>query len=437
MSEPPAPGAVAVRPPHPFLYLLLFLPFGASSGFILVTIGSLAGTAGLSDEVIAGMVVMNVTPNTFKVLWAPLVDTIWTPRGWYISSNLVSSITVIALGFIPISSATVPLLTGIIFLNGLSTSFIAMCVESMMARLTPPEQRGAAGGWSQAGNLGGSTIGGLGLLIAEHSIYPWMAAVVVGGMLLSCSLVLGFIKEPPPPEPRPRFFANLRALGTDIWGLLVDQRRADKVRPKWLLWLPPVFLWALSGAGILAITLSVMPIGSGGAQNVFSAIAPDWDASPELVSIANGLVSGGASILGCLAGGWLSTLLDKRKAYALSGVILAVVTFGMALAPRIPAMYAAGVIAYSFGLGLCYSTFTVFVLDIIGHTGGATKYNLFASLANIPILTMGFVDGYVATAYGRTTMLWVDGLAGVAGAIVLLGVVWILRLRRLDPTPAP
>lgn len=126
------------RPPHPFLYFLLFLPFGATSGFIMYTIGSLAGKAGMSDAVIAGMTATNTLPHTWKFLWAPLVDTIWTGRGWYISTNLISSAAIIALGFIPITDDTVGLMTVIIFINGLSTTFIGMCTEALMAKLTRP-----------------------------------------------------------------------------------------------------------------------------------------------------------------------------------------------------------------------------------------------------------------------------------------------------------
>lgn len=433
MSAPPSPHA---RPPHPFLYFLLFLPFGATSGFIMVTIGALAGKAHLPDSVIAGMVATNTLPHTWKFLWAPVVDTLWTARGWYISSNLVSSGVIIALGFIPIGAGTVDVMTTLIFINGVATTFVGMCTESLMARLTPPEQRGAAGGWSQAGNVGGATIGGLGLMLADNLEYDFLPFVIVGGLLMSCSLVLSLVKEPPPPDPRPRFADNLKALGKDLMALLVDPKRSDKVRPKWLLAFPPIFIYALSGAGILAITLSLMPIGSGGAQNLFAAMAPDWKADDTLVSLTNGIISGGSAIVGSLAGGWLSDHMDKRKAYALSGVVLALVAFAMALLPRTPLFYAIGVVAYSAGLGLCYATFTAFVLDIIGHSGGATKYNLFASLANMPIYAMALVDGWVATEHGRTMMLWIDGLAGVGGAVVLLIVVWILRMRRLDPAPA-
>lgn len=422
----------AKRPPHPFLYFLLFLPFGATSGFIMVTVGALAKKTGMSDEAITAMVATNTLPHTWKFLWAPVVDTLWTGRGWYISTNLISSACIISLGFIPITPATTGLMTGIIFINGLSTTFIGMCTEALMAKLTPPEQRGAAGGWSQAGNLGGATIGGFGLILANELAYDWAPFVIVGGLLLSCSIVLSFVKEPPR-DPSKKFVTSMKELGSDIWGLLVDNKRANRLPTKWLALFPPIFLYILSGAGILAITLSLMPIGSGGAQNVFPLMGTEWKASDGVVSFSNGLITGGAAIVGSLLGGLLATKIDKRKAYAVSGVILALFAFAMALAPKTPVTYVAGCLVYSVGLGMCYSTFTAFVLDIIGHTGGATKYNLFASLANMPIYAMALVDGWVATQYSRTTMLWVDGLAGVAGALTLLAVVWVLRQRRLDP----
>ena len=426
------------RPPHPFLYFLLFLPFGATSGFIMYTIGSLAKDAGMSYEVIAGMTATNTLPHTWKFLWAPLVDTVWTGRGWYISTNLISSAAIISLGFIPITDGNVWLITVIIFMNGLSTTFIGMCTEALMAKLTPPEQRGAAGGWSQAGNLGGATVGGLGLMMSDASSasHKWIAFVVVGGLLLACSLVLTFVKEPPPPQPRPKFFDSLRLLGRDIRDLLTDPVREGKVKPKWMLGLPPVLFYTLSGAGILSISLSLMPIGSGGAQNIFAAMGEEWGASKDWIALLNGLISGGGAIVGSVAGGYLANKIDKRKAYALSGVILAVLTFGMAASPQNVYFYTAGVIAYGFALGMCYSTFTAFVLDIIGHTGGATKYNLFASLANMPIYTMALVDGYVATKHGTNSMLWIDGLSGIVGAVVLMAIVAVLRVRRLDPPPA-
>ena len=89
---------------------------------------------------------------------------------------------------------------------------------------------------------------------------------------------------------------------------------------------------------------------------------------------------------------------------------------------------------YYLALGLCYATFTGFVLEIIGKGAAATKYNIFASLANLPIYLMGVLDGRISDAYGREAMLLFDGAAGVVGAGLLLLLVFTVRPR---PAPAP
>jgi len=436
VSDTPSHHPPGYRPPPTFLYFFLFLPFGATQGFIAVTLGTLASDAGLSDGVVAGFVAVNTFPHAWKVLWAPLVDTVWTNRNWYVSTNLISSAAIITLGFIPIDEGHTGLITAVILVNGFATTFVGMCTESLMARLCTPKQRGWAGGWSQAGNVGGGTLGGVGLIIANHSDLTWLPAVAIGSALMACSLTLLFVKEPPQTEPRPSFGAGFSSLARDIWHLLTEPKRTSQVSPKGLLAFPLVLLWALSGAGILSLALCLVPIGSGGAQSLFGAMGKEWGASKDLIGVANGLISGVAAILGSLAGGVLSDKLDKRWAYALCGITLSSVAFAWALAPQSPEVYVGGVLLYNFAIGMCYAAFTAFVLDIIGHTGGATKYNLFASLANVPIIIMTTVDGSVSEGYGRILMLVVDGLAGVVGATVLMGVVFILRKRHMEPPPA-
>ena len=50
----------------------------------------------------------------------------------------------------------------------------------------------------------------------------------------------------------------------------------------------------------------------------------------------------------------------------------------MAIAPQSPTMYAVFTLAYQFGGGVAYGTFTGFVLDVIGKGAAATKYNALA-----------------------------------------------------------
>ncbi|HRI71886.1 MAG TPA: MFS transporter, partial [Polyangium sp.] len=322
----------------------------------------------------------------------------------------VSSLAIMAMGLVPITHDNVNLLTAIIFLNGLATTFVGMCTESLMAHLTPLEDRGRAAGYSQAGNVGGSLVGGVALIIAETFHKQYIPAFIVGGALLACSGVLLTVPSPPKSNSH-GLRAAFREVGLDIWSILASR------------------------AGVFAAVLCLMPIGAGAASNLFAAMADDWHASIGTVSFSNGVGSGIGAIAGCLVGGRLSDVLDRRNAYALAGVILAIFTFGMAIGPRTEWSYVFFVLLYNFGVGLCYSTFTAFVLEIIGKGAAATKYNIFASLANIPIYSMGRLDGWVSDHHGRTTMLWFDGGAGVLGAVLVV-VAALLLLRKRKPEPA-
>lgn len=402
----------APKTPHPFIYFILFLPFGATSGFVGVTIGHFAKQAGMSDGVIATMIAMNILPHTWKFLWAPIVDTLWNGRGWYISTNLISSLAIMTLGLVPIVPENVNLLTAIIFINGLSTTFVGMCTESLMAHLTPLADRGRAAGYSQAGNVGGALVGGLGLVIAEQTQRQYLPAFVVGGALLACSGALLTVTAPPKTKPQGLIQASQEVM-TDIWSILASRN------------------------GVFAIVLCFVPIGSGAAANLFAPMADDWHASVNVVAFSNGFGSGIGAIVGCLVGGKLSDAMSRRNSYALSGVILAVFTFAMAIAPRTAFCYVVFVTLYNFGIGMCYSTFAAFVLEIIGKGAAATKYNVFASLANIPIYAMGRLDGYVSDQHGRTTMLWFDGGAGVVGAVLVVVAALLLRVSQTHPSPEP
>lgn len=372
-------------------------------------LGHYGHAVGMSDEVIAALLAMNILPHTWKFLWAPVVDTVWNGRGWYVSANLVSSLAIMTLGLVPIAPANINLLTTIVFINGLATTFVGMCTESLMAHLTPLSDRGRAASFSQAGNVGGSLVGGIALNIAEATHTQYIPAFAIGGALLACSGAL--MTMPSPPKTKSHGLkAAMREVGTDIWSILGSR------------------------AGVFAIILCFMPIGSGAAANLFAAMADEWHASVNVVGFSNGVGSGIGAIVGCLIGGKLSDVMNRRNAYALSGVFLAIFTFAMAMTPRTQLTYVFFVLLYNLGVGMCYSTFTAFVLEIIGKGAAATKYNIFASLANVPIYAMGKWDGTISDRHGRTAMLWFDGGAGIGGAVlVLIAALFLLRRKPTDP----
>src|SRR6187549_1218570 len=114
---------------RPWVWMVLFFPFGATGGFVTVTIGYLAKQQGLGDAAIAGLVASMILPQTFKFFWAPLPDATFTRRGWYLFSNVLSSLTVLGLAMVPIRSDTLHWLTLIIIVNSLAVTFLGMAVE--------------------------------------------------------------------------------------------------------------------------------------------------------------------------------------------------------------------------------------------------------------------------------------------------------------------
>lgn len=391
--------------------MLLFLPFGATSGFVSVTIGYLAKQQGLGDAAIAGLVAINLAPHTFKFFWAPLPDTLLTRRRWYLISNVVSSITLVAVGFVPVTAGTVGLLRTLIFTNALAITFLGMATEGLMANVVSAEERGTASGWLQAGNLGGSGVGGgLALFLAQRLGAP-AAFTILAIALLGCSLGLIGIEEPLRRAGVP-LVASVREVILDLWDTIVRSR-----------------------TGLLAMILCFLPIGCAAATGLFAAMAGRWNTSGDAVALYTGVLAGVVSAAGCLAGGWLSDQMDRKLAYAVTGAFLAIVAIAMALGPHNQAGYAIFSLTYQFGSGLAYGAFTGFVLEAIGRGAVATKYNALASLSNIPIWYMTEIDGWASEKWNPDVMLFIDAASEVAGVAVFLTVAWLLLrgVRQREP----
>jgi len=392
--------------------MLLFLPFGATTGFVQVTIGYLAKQQGVGDAAIAGLVAINLLPHTFKFFWAPLPDTLLTRRRWYLISNIVSSITLIAVGFVPVAGPTIPLLRTLIFINALAVTFLGMATEGLMANVVSAEERGTASGWLQAGNLGGSGVGGGIALFLAQQLGASAAVTILAVALLGCSLGLIGIAEPVR-QVRLSLVASLREVMADLWDTIVRSR-----------------------SGLLAMILCFLPVGAAAAVGLFSAIAGRWSTSGDAVALYTGLLGGVVAAVGCLAGGWLSDQMDRKRAYAVAGGFLAIVAIAMAMAPHNQVGYAVFTLAYQFGSGLAYGAFTGFVLEAIGRGAVATKYNALASLSNIPIWYMTEIDGWASEKWNPDVMLWVDAASEIAGVVVFLTIAWLLLRGVSQPAAA-
>jgi MFS transporter, PAT family, beta-lactamase induction signal transducer AmpG len=397
------------RPVHPFAYTILYVPYGMASGYVSVTLVYLLTQAGLSIEVVAGLVALQYLPQTWKVLWAPLIDTTLSTRQWYLISALLTGLAFLLMALVPPTRQFMWLFDVLVLVSSITSTFSSMATEMLMACNTPDNQRGRAGGWSQAGGLGGGGLGGgLALWMSQH------AAAWSGGLLLAlicplCALALRYFKESErTPSSYRHYGQTLLGVGRDVWTI------------------------ARTRIGFLALLLFVLPVGTAAASNLWPALAEDWHAGADTVALVNGALAGLIAMAGCLAGGYVCDLMDRKSAYALFGIAQALCAVAMALGSRTPAAFVLYTSIYAFLGGCLWAAFSAATLEAIGRSSAATKYNLMACFANVPITYMTVVDGHAQARFGSNGMLYTEAVLA-AGAVMVFSAVVLSTRRRATP----
>src|SRR2546422_1059237 len=118
---------------------------------------------------------------------------------------------------------------------------------------------------------------------------------------------------------------------------------------------------------LFTIVLVCSPIGAGAMNNLWSAVAPDWNAAPDQVALVSGVLNGVVSAVGCVIGGWVADRVGRWWAYFGSGILIAMVAIIMAVAPRTPNAFTVGVLTYALACGMAYAAFSAIILLAISR----------------------------------------------------------------------
>lgn len=392
----------------PITFFFLVLPYGISSGFVSITLPFILTRAGFSVAIAASIVAVGVSANLWRFLWGPVADLTLTARRWYLLGLATAAATLLLLGFIPLHQNAIGLLVAVVFISQVAGTLIVLPVGGLMAHTVADEAKGRAAGWYQAGNLGGTGLGGgAGVWLASH-FSKEIASGALAIAMLAAAAAIYFASDV-------RIVSNetigqrLRLLGRDI---------LDMVR----LAIP-----------LFTIVLVMSPIGAGAMNNLWSAVAPDWKAGPDRVALVTGILNGVISAVGCVAGGWIADRIGRWWAYFGSGAALALVAIVMAMIARTPQTFAAGVLAYALFTGMAYAAFSAVVLFAIGRGAASTKYATLSSLGNIPVVYMTAWNGWVHDRFGTVGMLVAEALSAlvcIALALFVLHLINKLPARR-------
>jgi hypothetical protein len=88
--------------PHPAVYSVLMLPFGAVGGYLTVALAFTLSHSGASATEVGLLIATYGIPQAFKFLWAPIVDTSLGRKSWYVIGTTLSALYLVAAAPRPI-----------------------------------------------------------------------------------------------------------------------------------------------------------------------------------------------------------------------------------------------------------------------------------------------------------------------------------------------
>lgn len=379
----------------PVTFFFLVLPYGISSGFASITLPFILTRAGFSVATAASIVAIAVSSNLWRFLWGPVADLTLTARRWYFIGLATSAASLLVVGFIPFHQHALGLLTVMVFISQVAGTLIVLPVGGLMAHTVAEQAKGRAAGWYQAGNLGGTGLGGgAGVWLAAHFSKEVATTTLAIAMLAAAAAIyfasdVRIIKDE-------TVSARVRLLGRDIFSML------------------------RSAIPLFTIILVVSPIGSGAMNNLWSAVAQDWHVGADTVALVTGVLNGVVAAVGCVAGGWMADRVGRWWTYFGSGAAMALVAIFLIILPRTPGTYAAGVLAYALFGGLAYAAFSAVVLFAIGRGAASTKYATLSSLGNLPVVYMTAINGWAHDQFGTAGMLYTEAVSAVVCIVLAL-----------------
>jgi MFS family permease len=396
------------RPAPVWLYGIATLPFGVGAGFAQFAMPFLLRRVGVPLDDIGKYVALCLAPSAYQFLWAPIVDLGPRRKYWLVWLSILGGV---CLGGALLLDLRVhqSWFVDLAIAGGALTGLTGSCLGGLMATTLPDEVRGRAGGWSNAGNLGGAALGGGVIMLLSTRVPPFVLGGITILMVTVPALAVLLIHE----HPR-----ESRAASVIFGGMARSIGKTLRSR-----------------TGITGILICISPVGTAALINLFSGLGPDYHVTETKLTLITGFLGSVVTALGALLGGYLADVMPRRVAYLGSGAVTAVVGFTMSYFPLDERSFEIGVIAYMFVAGFCYASFSAMVLEIVGQAteSASTQYTLFTAASNQAISYTTYLDGKGAASWGVRGMLRTDAAANLAG-IAFLAVVMLVATR-VRPKP--
>jgi MFS transporter, PAT family, beta-lactamase induction signal transducer AmpG len=401
--------------------VLLILPLGFASGLpLLLTFSTLSAwlaTAGVSRAAIGAFAIVG-TPYALKFLWSPLIDRLPPPipigrrRGWGLAIQIALVAAMLALGRCD-PRHHLSLMGSLALLVAFLSASQDIVIDAYRVELLTADQQGPGAGMIQTGYRIGMLTAGAGALIVAAQA-GWFAAYASMAALMSIGMLV-FILGPEPATPiaaEPDSPGGLDAMrrwfATAVLGPFADFMR----RPVWPAILIFIFAYKLGEAmaGVMAMPLYV-------------AIGFSLEQIAAISKVA-GFV---ATVVGALAGGYLTQKVGVMRALLLCGILQSAGNLFyvlQAVGGHHLGYLALCVSAENLTGAMAGAALVAYLSDLCSPAFTATQYALLSSLAAVGRTLIASSGGLLAQEFGWVRFFLMTTVITIPALILLL---WIAR----------
>jgi PAT family beta-lactamase induction signal transducer AmpG len=378
-------------------------------GFIVVPLPQMLVAQGVPGDRAAIAVAIILSPMCWSFLLAPILDVRFRRRTYALVFGVIGVSAAIAT---VLYHAHLGEVEALMLVGFFSTCMFQSAFGGWAGSLIGKGQDGPLGAWSSIYNVGGS---GVGILICDYALQHFSranAAAVVFAAFLSPLAVFRVI--PAPPASKMLAAASFSRFASEVVALFK------------------------SGEVLLALTLFALPSSSFALTNALGAWSDSFQAPPSLVSVISGFGIILGSVVGCALVPLVARKVPLRPLYLTIGLVGALFTAGLLLAPRVPWTFGLAFVGENFLQAAAVAASMAIIFEVIGPADplAATTFALLAAAQSLPVDYMEFIDARGYHSHGITGAFLTDAL--ISGSVcVLLAMVLGLKSRNRQRSCAP
>ncbi len=362
----------------------LYAAQGVPWGFMATAVVSYLTERGINDEQAGDLSAIILLPWTFKLIWAPLIDSatirsMGRRRPWIIGAELMMAVTLLGLLMMGDLTQDLRMLGFMFFLHNCFASLQDVCTDALAIDVLPHAEQGSANGLMWGSKLAGKGFGAfvMAWVMSQSDVWGLQAAVMLQFVFLMLVMLFPLLILERQGEKR---FPWSKGAAVET-GPVSSTRNPLQVVKELLrgFSLPATLSFALFGVTKL--------IGSGVNEVVTKTLYTqplEWSAVD--FSKVDGLYGIVPGVFGAVAGGYLANRFGRRKIiiFGFGGYSLVALVF--AACPHLwnERWFTAGFLLVTQGFVAVGSVgFLSMAMRITWTKSAATMFTVYMTLSNI------------------------------------------------------